>query len=240
MGSIENKKEDFLNYMGSSPKDMELGFQLLVERDLISQFFAELKEREFLRPTSEFEQKIVEGRIHAPYWPALIYFEAILPKLTESRDANLSRELCELMEFAISCPHPNYRTNVKILELIGLFPDDLLTDLLLNSIKDILVTRYDNSLGLHVFTTRLIDKFLANDRYTTFIPTYLDKLFQVAIEKDSRANGEQPEFVADHYWLKTLSEKSAKKIGEKLDLNSLAIFRHNSKNIRDRKYTRKV
>ena len=231
MGSIENKKEDFLNYMGSSSKDMELGFQLLVERDLITEFFAELKEREFLRPTSEFEQKIVEGRIHAPYWPPLIYFEAILPKLTESRDANLSREICELMEFAIGCPHPNYRTNVKILELIGLFPDDLLTDSLLSSIKDILITKYDNSLTLHIFTTRLIDKFLANDRYTTFIPTYLDKLFQVAIEKDSRSNNEQPEFVADHYWLKTLSEKSAKQIGERLGLDSLSILRNAANNI---------
>ena len=77
----------------------------------------------------------------------------------------------------------------------------------------------------------MIDKFLANDRYKIFIPTYLDKLFQVTIEKDPRSNSEQPEFVADHYWLKTLSEKSVKQIGEKLGSDSLATLRNAANNI---------
>lgn len=219
-----NKIKDFLSYMESNEVAMESGFKLVVDKKLILDFYQSFKEREFLKPVPQYKQQLIDNQINAPFWPPLIYLEA----LVKSAPASFHdwEGVHDLLKDALESEHVNYRTGYKLVEICSELPVGLISNQLLKAISNNLISDVDNSLALSVFVNKFCPKIIDCRRLNEGFFECVKKIYSPVPDSLIGEYWEGRQFFkADAYWLKLFAESYSFKIGSILGEQYLEYMR---------------
>lgn len=217
------KKEEILRFMSSNDVALEAGFKLISEKGRTLDFYDEFKLKGFLNPEEKYEQHIDSGTIKAPFWPALIYLEALAKKVSEDgADRDIALDVSKILSQSLSSKHENYRSAFKLIEIASMLPTYAIEKSLVENIGKRLISDVDNSLSLSVFINKFFPKIMQRDDLSESILNCVKCIYVPNKNFNPSLSYERQYFKADSYWHNLFSQKYsqdiAKIIGDKFVL----------------------
>ena len=217
------KVKDFLSYMAADEIAMEAGFKLAVEKKYTLDLYQEFKRHGFLTPSVKYQQKLNGNLIDAPFWPALIYLEALVDEAPPEFAGwgGILESFKEIFE----SEYGNYRTNFKLIEICSKLPEVFLTNEILMSASKNIVSDVDNSLALSIFINKLCPRIVGREGLSSGLFECVKNIYAPISEVAGESWEGKQFFKADPYWLKLFAERYAFKIGEIFGKQYLAYMR---------------
>lgn len=201
--------------MSSNEVALEAGYKLIAEKGRTLDFFEDFKSKGFLIPEKKYEQKNDAGKIEAPFWPPLIYLEALALKVCDAGvDQNIAQEVSKTLSQALSSRHENYRTTFKLIDIASNLPIYAIDKNILEIIGEHLISGVDNSLSLSVFINKLFPKIMQRGDLSESILNCVKYIYVPNKNFHPQLSHERQYFKADAYWLNIFSQKHSFDIGK--------------------------
>lgn len=225
------KKQEILKFMSSNEIALEAGFKLIVEKERVLDFFEDFKSNGFLVPTIKYKQIVDGGRVMAPFWPSLIYLEAIAKRVDgKGINQKYALEVSEILCNALNTEYDNYRTVFKLIEIASTLPEYAIKEGIVESIAKHLISDIDDSLSLSTFINKLLPKILDRGDLANSIFLCVKNIYSPNKNFDPRMISERQYFKADSYWhnlfAREYSFKIAKIVGENFVLELAPLLNH--------------
>ncbi len=196
--------------MNSSYVALEAGFRLIASKCRALDFLDAFEENKFLQPDINYQQSDENGKISAPFWPALIYLEQLVKEINE-QDVSLviSEKVLNVLCEALNSQVKNYRTSFKLIDIVAGIKGTLITNDILNVVAINLINEVDNSLSLSVFINKLLPAVIDRKDLKDGIFSCIKNIYKPIEGYKPDIGVERRFFKADSYWHKLLSEKYA-------------------------------
>lgn len=238
MNELSHKHRLFIDEMALNKEAADYGFEVLTKREIFEATMFEairaaglLAAKENPGPTAAK----AEGYVHIPYWPALDYLEGIARYSVESGNAVLANAVAETIldiSTAKDDPHgpqDNYHTWRKFTEIISKLPSEAITDNLILQVNSWISSAYDRGMVVAAVGDALLPRLLKenNPRCRNQVSMLFDYVTRVRWMPTEAADpaSQEPQFVADPYWLKKLLQDNAAVAIQQLGIELIELFR---------------
>lgn len=229
MGSLSSRQQAFIKLMKDGEDYERRGFELLLRRPDFPDFFDALAEEGFFAPTRNPGPVEADkpGYYRVPYWPPLIYLEAVARVAGKAADTPLAEKVMRVVRGVTQWrdsedkPRDNYSTWQSFAKTLGLLPSSAVSLADVDLMAIWLTGRFDRSMVGIALTEGALRKFLASDDRGDWAKAcralyHLTSIVFVNDGSVTEKSTSEAHTVFDDYWLKELIKTTAAEFGGKV------------------------
>lgn len=222
---LTSKQESFIKLMTKSEEHARHGFDLLLQRPGLEEFFDALQEAGLFEPINNPAPVPAEepGFSRIPYWHALNYLVAVATKAGEENDIELAQKVMTVVRSVGRAREPdgsirdNYHTHHNFARILGLVPTVTVVPADLALIPDWLTSKFDRGMVGRILGEGALHRFLASGSQedcdkACLILKHCTDIYWVG-EHDLGPDRKKPITVVEDHWLRKLIEHNAKALG---------------------------
>lgn len=229
MASLTAKQESFIRLMTESEELARRGFELLLKRPDLENFFVPLQAAGMFDPIHNPPPVPAEeeGYVCIPYWSALDYLTAVAALSGRRNDLELANKVMSVIRSVASWrdsegrPRENYHTAHKFAAIFGLVPTSAVTTGDLEFIPLWLKDRFERMLVGKALEEGALPNFLSSSIPGDVNKAVLVLRYCTAIEW--RGQG-KPSMALDDFWARLLISRHARTFGEKAGAKAAEVF----------------
>lgn len=236
MVNLTANQESFIKLMTKSDEHAHRGFELLLSRPGIENYFDALIGAGLFEPTHNPAPAPAEetGYFRIPYWSALSYMEAVAKVAGERNDLQLAQKILNIVRSVSSVREPdgrirdNYHTHRVFAKILGLVPTAAITVDDLNLIPGWLEGRFERGMVGHALGQGALRKLLASELPEDWHKACLILQHCTAVqwvnEHELGEDRKKPVTIVEDHWLKKLITENTEALGAKIGHDASVIF----------------